>query len=251
MLARLVVLSFVTACVGAGMQPPKAARASYSVIRVFPHDRAAFTQGLEYFDGVFYEGTGLSGKSSIRKVQVETGEVLQRRDVAGEYFGEGITIWKNDLIELTWQSKVAFVYDRATFAPKRTFSYPGEGWGLTHDDTTLIMSDGSAALRFLDPVSFAERRRVTVTDGGVPVPRLNELEYVKGQVYANVWQTNLIARIAPDSGRVLGWIDLTGLLPAADSAGVDVMNGIAYDAAHDRLFVTGKLWPKVFEIKVR
>ena len=250
-LVRLLALSFVTACVGAGMQPPKAPRASYSVIRAFPHDRAAFTQGFEYFDGVFYEGTGLSGKSSIRKVNVETGEVLQRRDVAAEYFGEGITIWRNDLIELTWQSKVAFVYDRATFAPKRTFSYPGEGWGLTHDETTLIMSDGSAALRFLDPVSFAERRRVTVTDGGVPVPRLNELEYVKGQVYANVWQTYLIARIAPDSGRVVGWIDLTGLLTTADSAGADVMNGIAYDAAHDRLFVTGKLWPKVFEIKVR
>jgi glutamine cyclotransferase len=250
-LVRLLALSFVTACVGAGVQPPKASRASYSVIRAFPHDRAAFTQGFEYFDGVFYEGTGLSGKSSIRKVNVETGEVLQRRDVAAEYFGEGITIWRNDLIELTWQSKVAFVYDRATFAPKRTFSYPGEGWGLTHDDTALIMSDGSAALRFLDPVSFAERRRVTVTDGGVPVPRLNELEYVKGQVYANVWQTYLIARIAPDSGRVVGWIDLTGLLTAADSAGADVMNGIAYDAAHDRLFVTGKLWPKVFEIKIR
>jgi len=248
---RLVVLSLMTSCFGAEVQPAKAARASYSVVGVFPHDRAAFTQGFEYLDGFFYEGTGLNGKSSIRKVKVETGEVLQRRNVDDEYFGEGITIWKGDLIELTWQSKVAFVYDRATFAPKRTFSYPGEGWGLTHDDTALIMSDGSASLRFLDPVSFAERRRVTVTDGGMPVQRLNELEYVKGQIYANVWQTNLIARIAPETGRVLGWIDLTGLLPAADSAGVDFLNGIAYDAAHDRLFVTGKLWPKVFEIKIR
>ena len=231
--------------------PPRAPHASYSVVHVFPHDRAAFTQGFEYADGFFYEGTGLSGKSSIRKVKIQTGEVVQRRDVDAEYFGEGITIWKSDLIELTWQSKVGFVYDRATFAPKRTFSYPGEGWGLTHDDTALIMSDGSAALRFLDPVSFAERRRVTVTDGGMPIQRLNELEYVKGQIYANIWQTNLIARIAPESGRVLGWIDLTGLLPAADRADVDVLNGIAYDAARDRLFVTGKLWPKVFEIKVR
>src|SRR6266851_640594 len=170
MLVRLLALSFVTACAGAGTQPPKAPRASYSVIHVFPHDRAAFTQGFEYADGFFYEGTGLSGKSSIRKVKIETGEVVQRHDVDAEYFGEGITIWKSDLIELTWQSKVGFVYDRATFAPKRTFSYPGEGWGLTHDDTALIMSDGSAALRFLDPVSFAERRRVTVTDGGMPVP---------------------------------------------------------------------------------
>jgi len=248
---RLVVLSLMTACVGAQVQPAKAPHASYSVVRVFPHDRAAFTQGFEYADGFFYEGTGLSGRSSIRKVAIETGQVVQRRDVDAEYFGEGITIWKSDLIELTWQSKVGFVYDRSTFAPKRTFSYPGEGWGLTHDDTALIMSDGSAALRFLDPVSFAERRRVTVTDGGMPIQRLNELEYVKGQIYANIWQTNLIARIAPESGRVLGWIDLTGLLPAADRADVDVLNGIAYDAARDRLFVTGKLWPKVFEIKVR
>jgi len=244
-------MSLMTACVGAQVQPAKAPHASYSVVRVFPHDRAAFTQGFEYADGFFYEGTGLSGRSSIRKVAIETGQVVQRRDVDAEYFGEGITIWKSDLIELTWQSKVGFVYDRSTFAPKRTFSYPGEGWGLTHDDTALIMSDGSAALRFLDPVSFAERRRVTVTDGGMPIQRLNELEYVKGQIYANIWQTNLIARIAPESGRVLGWIDLTGLLPAADRADVDVLNGIAYDAARDRLFVTGKLWPKVFEIKVR
>ena len=255
MLLRVVILSFMTACIGAEMQPAKAPHASYSVVRVFPHDRAAFTQGFEFADGFFYEGTGLTGKSSIRKVKIETGEVVQRRDVDAEYFGEGITIWKSDLIELTWQSKVGFVYDRATFAPKRTFSYPGEGWGLTHDDTALIMSDGSAALRFLDPVSFAERRRVTVTDGGMPVQRLNELEYVKGQIYANVWQTNLIARVSPDTGRVLGWIDCTGLLSAAEAADVaqagGVLNGIAYDAAHDRLFVTGKLWPKVFEIKIR
>jgi len=255
MTSWLLDLSILVAVITIGMPPPRAPRASYTVVRSYPHDHAAFTQGLEYMDGYFYEGTGLNGKSSIRKVKVETGEVVQRHDVSGEYFGEGITVWKSDLIELTWQSHVGFVYDRATFTQKRTFSYPGEGWGLTHDEATLIMSDGSAALRFLDPVTFAERRRVTVTDDGVPVTRLNELEYVKGEVYANVWQTNLIARIAPDSGRVLGWIDCTGLLSATEAADVaqagGLLNGIAYDAAHDRLFVTGKLWPKVFEIKIR
>jgi len=255
MIVRSLTLPFVAALAAAGMQPVKAPRASYRVVHVYPHDHGAFTQGIEYLDGFFYEGTGLNGKSSIRKVKVETGEVVQKRDVSREHFGEGITIWKSDLIELTWQSHVAFVYDRATFAPKRTFSYAGEGWGLTHDDTALIMSDGSPALRFVDPVTFAERRRVTVTDGGVPVPRLNELEYVKGEIYANVWQTNLIARIALDSGRVLGWIDCSGLLTPLEKADVEreggVLNGIAYDAARDRLFVTGKLWPKVFEIKVR
>ena len=247
---RLLGLPFVAAFVAAGLQPQKAPRGSYSVVRTYPHDRGAFTQGLECVDGFFYEGTGLNGQSSIRKVKIETGEVLQRRDVSGEHFGEGITIWKSELIELTWRSHLGLVYDRATFKPTRTFAYPGEGWGLTHDETTLIMSDGSAALRFLDPVTYAERRRITVTDGDVPVPRLNELEYVKGQIFANVWQTNLIARIAPDSGRVLAWIELAGLLSPADSAGVDVLNGIAYDASSDRLFVTGKLWPKVFEIRV-
>ena len=231
-------------------QAPSAPRSGYRVVHVYPHDRTAFTQGLEYHDGFFYEGTGLNGRSSIRKVKVETGEVVQRRDVPPQYFGEGITVWKSSLIELTWKSRVAFVYDASTFAPTRTFGYSGEGWGLTHDDQSLIMSDGSAALRFLDPETFAERRRVTVTDG-VSIPAINELEYVRGEIFANVWQTNLIARIAPATGRVLGWVDLTGLLTPAESTGVDVMNGIAYDAAGDRLFVTGKLWPKVFEIKIR
>jgi len=231
-------------------QAPGAPRSGYRIVREYPHDRTAFTQGLEYHDGFFYEGTGLIGRSSIRKVKVETGEVVQRRDVPSQYFGEGITVWKSSLIELTWQSRVAFVYDRTTFAPTRTFTYAGEGWGLTNDGHSLIMSDGSAALRFLDPDTFAERRRVTVTDG-VPIPALNELEWVRGELFANVWQTNLVARIAPATGRVLGWIDLTGLLSPAESAGVDVLNGIAYDAAGDRLFVTGKLWPKVFEIKVK
>ena len=222
----------------------------YSVQRTYPHDSNAFTQGLEYVGGYLYESTGLNGRSSIRKVQLETGKVLRQRAIASDYFGEGITIWKSSLIELTWQSQVAFVYDRDTFEPRRMFSYTGEGWGLTHDATNLIMSDGTADLRFLDAETFKERRRVTVTDGGRPVPRLNELEYVKGQVFANIWTTDDIVRIDPVSGRVLGRIDLRGLLPDSQTAS-DVLNGIAYDQARDRLFVTGKLWPKLFEIKIR
>jgi glutamine cyclotransferase len=170
--------------------------------------------------------------------------------VGPEHFGEGITIWADNLFELTWQSQVALVYDRRTFQPIRSFSYKGEGWGLTHDASSLIMSDGSAALRFLDPSTFRERRRVTVTDAGVPVKDLNELEYVKGEVWANVWTTDFIARIDPATGRVTGWIDLRGLLPSRERAGDAVLNGIAYDAANDRLFVTGKLWPRLFEIKL-
>jgi glutamine cyclotransferase len=223
--------------------------AGYAVQRVYPHDANAFTQGLEYVGGDLYESTGLNGRSSIRKVKLETGAVLRQRAISRDYFGEGFTIWKSALIELTWQSQVAFVYDLDTFEPRRMFTYAGEGWGLTHDATNLIMSDGTADLRFLDPETFKERRRVTVTDGGRPVPRLNELEYVKGQVFANIWTTDDIIRIDPASGRVLGRIDLRGLL-AASPAPTDVLNGIAYDPAGDRLFVTGKLWPKLFEIRI-
>jgi glutamine cyclotransferase len=222
----------------------------YRIVRVYPHDPDAFIQGLQYIDGVLYEGTGLHGRSSIRKVELETGKVLQKRDVSAEHFGEGITVWKSELIELTWQSHVAFVYDRATFAPRRTLSYPGEGWGLTHDGANLIMSDGTDELRVLDPASFAEKRRIKVTAAGAPLKNLNELEFVKGEIFANIWQTDYIARIAPDTGKVTGYIDLRGLLTAAERARTDVLNGIAYDPAQDRLFVTGKLWPKVFEIKV-
>jgi len=224
---------------------------TYQVVRTYPHDPNAFTQGLQYVDGVLYEGTGLNGRSSIRKVKIETGEVLQRFNVPATHFGEGITVWKSELFELTWKSEIAFVYDLATFQQRRTYKYIGEGWGLTHDAVNLIMSDGSDRLRFLDPVTFAERRRVQVVADGAGVRNLNELEVVKGEIFANIWQTDFIARIAPD-GRVLGWIDLSGLLPASDRAAgnVDVLNGIAYDEQHDRLFVTGKLWPKLFEIKL-
>ncbi len=238
----------------AARQAPVAANlpiAGYTIQHVYPHDPGAFTQGLQYLDGVLYEGTGLNGRSSIRKVKLETGEVLQKRDVPAAYFGEGIVVWHKKLIELTWQSQIAFVYDRDTFSPTGTFRYAGEGWGLTHDDANLIMSDGSASLRVLDPATFAEHRRINVTAGGAPVRNLNELEFVKGEIFANVWQTNYIARVSPASGAVTGWIDLRGLLSADEARQADVLNGIAYDAEHDRLFVTGKLWPKLFEIRLR
>ena len=222
----------------------------YRVVRAYPHDPKAFTQGLQYVDGFLYEGTGLNGSSSIRKVKLETGEVVQRRDVARAYFGEGITVWKTDLIQLTWQSNVAFVYDKATFAPRRTFKYQGEGWGLTNDGTSLIMSDGTDELRVLDPATFAERRRIKVTAVGTPLGNLNELEYMKGEILANVWTTDSVARVSPDTGRVTGYIDLRGLLTPAEQRSVDVLNGIAYDEKNDRLFVTGKLWPRLFEIKI-
>lgn len=221
------------------------------VVNTYPHDRDAFTQGLQIVDGVLYEGTGLNGRSSIRTVDLETGRVLQRRDLPQEYFGEGITVWRTEIVQLTYQSGVGFVYDRKTFAPLRSFKYRGEGWGLTHDDQSLIMSDGSEYLRFLDPVTFAERRRVRVTANGVALKNLNELEFVKGEVLANVWQTDYLARIDPASGHVTGYVDLRGLLSPRERASVDVLNGIAYDASADRLFVTGKLWPKLFEIRIK
>ena len=235
--------------------PPVGSRASvagYTVRHAYPHDPRAFTQGIEYRDGVLYEGTGLNGQSSLRRVELTTGKVLQQAALPPEYFGEGITTWGETILQLTWQSQVGFVYDRNTFKQLRTFRYSGEGWGLTHNATQLIMSDGSASLRFLDPKTFTETRRLLVTDAGIIIRELNELEWVDGEIYANVWQTNFIARISPSTGRVLGWIDLTGLLsPEEQRAGADVLNGIAYDAAGTRLFVTGKLWPKVFEIQTR
>jgi glutamine cyclotransferase len=220
----------------------------YTIVHSYPHDRDAFTQGLEYVDGVLYESTGLHGRSSIRRVNLETGAVLQKREIPREHFGEGITLFKSELFQLTWQSGIGFVYDRSTFTPRRSFKYAGEGWGLTHNDRQLIMSDGTEFLRFLDPATFAEQRRVRVTGLGLPVKNLNELEYVKGEVFANVWMTDFIARIDPASGRVSAYIDLRGLMPARDVHPDAVLNGIAYDAAGDRLFVTGKLWPRLFEI---
>jgi len=223
----------------------------FEVVHGWPHDRLAFTQGLVYRDGKLYEGTGRNGQSSLREVELETGRVLHRHDLEQRYFGEGLAFFDGKLYQLTWRSQVGFIYDAATFQPVGQFNYTGEGWGLTDDGTSLILSDGTSTLRFLDPVTFAVRRTVTVTDNGQEVSRLNELEYVNGEVYANVWTSNLIARIDPATGHVKGWIDLTGLLSPMDRTGdEDVLNGIAYDAANDRLLVTGKLWPRLFQIRV-
>lgn len=224
----------------------------YSVVRSYPHDPMAYTQGLAYHDGVLYEGTGLNGRSSVRRVRLETGEVLQIRMLDQQHFGEGIAIWQNSLIQLTWQSGVAFVYDLASLRPVRTFRYTGEGWGLTHDGTRLFMSDGSrdGTLRILDPRTYRQTGTLVVRDGAGPVSGLNELEFVKGEILANVYETDRIARISPKTGRVTGWIDLGGLLDRRAAPEAEVLNGIAYDAAGDRLFVTGKLWPRVFEISL-
>ena len=192
----------------------------------------------------------MNGRSSIRRVKLETGEVLQQRGIAAQYFGEGITARGSELFQLTWQSGVGFVYDLKTFEPRRTFKYSGEGWGLTQDSSWLIMSDGSDAIRFIEPATFTERRRIRVTAAGQPVLELNELELVKGEIFANVYMTDYVARIDPATGRVNGWIDLRGLLTDRERAATDVLNGIAYDSAGDRLFVTGKLWPKLFEIRL-
>lgn len=223
----------------------------YDVVRAYPHDPDAFTQGLVYLDGFFYESTGLNGKSSLRRVRPETGEVVQQIDVARRYFAEGLAHWNGRLVQLTWDTKVGFVYDRASFRQLRTFPYPGEGWGLTQDGRRLIMSDGTSFLRFLDPDRLVEIGRVEVQSVAGPVNHLNELEVVGGEVFANVWLTDRVARIDPESGRVTGWIDLQGLRPTSDATGNAVLNGIAYDAAGDRLFVTGKLWPQVYEIRLR
>lgn len=222
----------------------------YTVVSSHPHDPRAFTQGLIFRDGVLYESTGLNGQSSLRKVRLETGEVLQRQSIDARYFAEGLTDWGNRLIQLTYTTKIGFVYDLATFTLQRTFDYSGQGWGLTHDQKRLIMSDGTAALRFLDPETLRETGRVTVTDNGKPIENLNELEWVKGEVFANVWLTDRIAIIAPESGRVTAWLDLAGIRGPMRAGTDDVLNGIAYDAARDRLFVTGKLWPRLFEIRI-
>jgi glutaminyl-peptide cyclotransferase len=221
----------------------------YDVVRAYPHDADAFTQGLLYRDGFLYESTGLNGRSTLRRVALETGRVVQRVAVDRRYFAEGLASWGPNLLQLTWDTGIGFIYDRATFKLLKTFTYAGEGWGFADDGKQLVLSDGTPTLRFLDPTTFAVVRRVTVRDGSTPVDELNELEVVKGLVYANVWMTPRIAIITPDDGRVVGWLELSRLMPKAASPDA-VLNGIAYDAAGDRLFVTGKLWPQLFEIKV-
>jgi glutamine cyclotransferase len=224
----------------------------YQVVHTYPHDRKAYTEGLFYLNGYLYESTGPYPRSQIRKEALTTAKVLQSRDLASNLFGEGVVNWKNRLIQLTWQTQIGFVYDLATFRPERQFSYPGEGWALTQNGRELIMSDGTPDIRFLDPETLKEVHRITVTLSGRPIDRLNEVEWVKGEILANVWMTNYIVSINPNTGVVDSVVDLTGLLPSKDQSGVtdDVLNGIAYDPKGDRLFVTGKRWPKLFEIRL-
>jgi glutamine cyclotransferase len=225
---------------------------TYQIVHAYPHDTGAFTEGLFYKDGFLYESTGQNGQSSIRKVKLETGEVLQKQDLPEEYFGEGIINWKDKLYQLTWQSEVGFIHNFDTFKTTGEFHYPGEGWSMTTDGKRIIMDDGTPEIRFWDPDTLKEISRLPVTADGQPVKNLNELEWVKGEIYANIWETDRIARIDPKTGKVVGWIDLENILPAGErTPGSDsVLNGIAYDAEHDRLFVTGKNWPKLFEIKL-
>lgn len=227
----------------------------FEVVHVYPHDPAAFTEGLFFRNGRLYEATGLEGRSSVRKVDLETGKVLQQHALPPGFFGEGIVAIGDRLIQLTYTTEKGFVYNLRTLQPEREFGYPGQGWALTFDGKRIIMDDGTPELRFWDPDTLKEIGRLTVTASDVPLENINELEWVKGEIYANVWHTDRIARIDPKTGQVRAWIDLTGLLPKADlatgqEAGEQVLNGIAYDAAGDRLFVTGKYWPKLFEIKI-
>jgi len=243
--------AFVVFAALAAVASPGFADDSYRIVHTYPHDPRAYTQGLVYVDGHLYESTGLNGRSTLRMDDLTTGRVLQSAAVPSQYFAEGLTNWGSTLVQLTWQSHVAFVYDRFSFRLLKTFHYNCEGWGLTQDGRDLIESDGTAEIRFFDPQTFREVRHIDVKEHGQPVTQLNELEYIHGQIYANVWHTDRIVRISPMTGQVLGWINLAGLLPDNERTDPEaVLNGIAYDAAHDRLFVTGKLWPKLFEIRV-
>ena len=232
-------------------KPAPIKRYRAKIINTFPHDPAAFTQGLFFHDGFVYEGTGRRGQSVLRKVELETGRVVQQQALDNKFFGEGIALWQDQIIGLTWQSGIGLVHSLDDFEKRETFFYSGEGWGLTASPTHLIMSDGSASLRILEPESFAERTRLTVTANGTPVTKLNELEWIDGLIYANIWQTELLVQIDPSTGNVIGVADLSGLLAQEDMhSEIDVLNGIAYDPATKRLFVTGKNWPKLFEIEL-
>lgn len=224
---------------------------SYKIDNTYPHDKGAFTQGLVFANDVIYEGTGLYGKSSLRKLDLETGKVLQSYELPAQYFGEGITVFQNIIIQLIWKSNMGFVYDESSFKLLHDFTYATEGWGITHDGERLIISDGTSTLHFLDPETFSTIGHIEVCNNDTPIDKLNELEYINGQIYANIWQTDYIAIINPQSGQVSGWIDLSGLLSSQYcNEPVDVLNGIAYDTVNDRLLVTGKLWPWLFEIKL-
>jgi len=252
---KFAPFALAAALSGAALGVAQAAIPVYGFVvkNTYPHDPQAFTQGLFFKDGQLFESTGQKGQSSLRRVELKTGKVLQKKDLAPQYFGEGSTAVGDSILGLTWQSNVGFVYDAKSFALKSRFNYKGEGWGLASDANYVYMSDGSPEIRVLDPNTLEERRRISVSAEGKPVSQLNELEVVDGQLYANVWGTDVIARIDPDSGKVVGWIDLTGLLPAdkRGTANPDaVLNGIAYEPRGKRLYVTGKLWPKLFEIEL-
>ena len=223
----------------------------YKVVHQYPHSTSSYTEGFFYANGLFYEGTGMQGRSALLAEDPATGKVVQRNDLDQKYFGEGIVDVGPNILEWTWQSHTGFVIDKFSFRVIREFHYTGEGWGMTRAGSEVVTSDGTATLRFRNPDTFAEVRHIVVRDGLQAITQLNELEYVKGEIYANVWHSDRIARISPKSGKVLGWIDLTGLLPASQKVDPEsVLNGIAYDAKADRLFVTGKQWPTVFEIKL-
>lgn len=228
------------------------ARYGYEVVAAWPHDRGAFTQGLVFRDGNFLESTGLNGQSSLREAEAKTGRVLKQVGVPAQFFAEGLAVLGDRAYQLTWQSHKGFVYDVDTFRLEREFAYEGEGWGLATDGHTLILSDGTSRIRFLDPATFQVLRTIDVIEDGKPVARLNELEWINGEIFANVWQTDRVVRIDPATGQVGGVIDFAGLLPATERGPeTDVLNGIAYDAANDRLFITGKRWPKIFEVRLK
>jgi glutamine cyclotransferase len=224
----------------------------FQVVNSWPHDTAAFTQGLIFHEGTFIESTGQYGESTLRRVEPQTGKVLKRVEVPPQYFAEGVTLFRGKLYQLTWEHQRGFIYDPQSLQKLGEFRYDGQGWGLTNDDESLILSDGTNQLRFIDPETFEVRRTISVVFRGSPLRDLNELEYVKGEIYANIWHTDKIVRLDPQSGKILGWIDLAGLLPPSKRRDEEaVLNGIAYDEAADRLFVTGKLWPTIFEIRVK
>ena len=247
-MSRLVLSALLSAAILSCADTAAAPRERARILKTFPHDVNAFTQGLEFHNGELWESTGLVGRSGIRKVNLESGKVLQELRVSAPFFGEGITIINGRLIQLTWQHQTGFVYRFPEMRLEKQFAYPGEGWGLTNDGKQIYMSDGTDQIRVLDAVTLKELRRIRVRDGGRPVVSLNELEWVRGELYANVWNTDFIVRISPQTGKVIGWLDLSHL--PRDLANADVLNGIAYDAGTRRLFVTGKLWSRIYQIEI-
>jgi glutamine cyclotransferase len=244
----LVGLLGILSCAATDKTPQK----DYEIVNTYPHDSTAFTQGLIFQDGALIESTGLERHSTLRRVELQTGKVLQKVDVPSYFFAEGMTLFGGKIYQLTWKGQKGFIYDPKTFEKTGEFKYTGEGWGLTHDADSLILSDGSDKIRFIDPNTYEVKRTIAVRDAGNAVEEINELEYVKGEIYANIWHQDRIARIDPADGRVKGWIDLSGLLKPGDVTDEEaVLNGIAYDEQGDRLFLTGKLWPKIFEVKLK